>query len=214
MYLLINTIREKSSIALFDLKKEIISNQWDSKNNQSEGLLIAVDKMLMKSKQSLKNLKGVGVINGPGSYTGIRVGVGIANALAYSLQIDVLGISILELMSAYYFSRSKNKEVIALMHAIYDKFYYARYAKKGEALLLKECGNEKIIKITNENTNQYIMFNEGGAEGLKIENCEYFNEKQRRFIEKYFSIKFKKSNKKNKTATPFYLNKPKLALSR
>ncbi len=213
MYLLINTIREKSLIALFDLKKEIKFNQWDSRNNQSEELLIAVDKLLKTSKRSLKDLKGVGVINGPGSYTGIRVGVGIANALAYSLQINILGISILEIMSAYYFSRNKDKEVVALMHAIYDKYYYARYAKKGETLLLKECGNEKIIKIINENANKYIIFNEGEAVNFKLESCEYFDEKQRLFIEKYFLSELIKSKKQNKIATPFYLNQPKLTLS-
>ncbi len=59
---------------------------------QSEELLPEIDKLLAKNKVKLKDLKGIIVVCGPGSYTGLRVGISAANALAYGLGIPIVGI--------------------------------------------------------------------------------------------------------------------------
>ncbi|MDP2918030.1 MAG: tRNA (adenosine(37)-N6)-threonylcarbamoyltransferase complex dimerization subunit type 1 TsaB [bacterium] len=60
--------------------------------NHSEELLPAVEKILKRNKIALKDLAGVGVAAGPGSFTGVRVGVAAANALGFALDIPVIGI--------------------------------------------------------------------------------------------------------------------------
>lgn len=59
-------------------------NQWGS-----QVLLSLVDKILKKNKLNYKDLKEIEVEKGPGSFTGLRVGVSVANALAFSLKIPV-----------------------------------------------------------------------------------------------------------------------------
>ena len=80
----IDTTTEISSIALGD-KSEV----WLGNRNQSMDLLPKIDNLLKKNKISFDQIKGVVVVNGPGSYTGIRIGVSVANALGLALNVPV-----------------------------------------------------------------------------------------------------------------------------
>lgn len=94
MILAINTGSENNSIALYyppKIKDEIV---WQTSHTQSQELLPKIDKLLKSNKIKLSDLKTIGVFQGPGSYTGLRVGISIANTLAWSLNIPVIGIKI------------------------------------------------------------------------------------------------------------------------
>ena len=62
--------------------------------DQSEKILPLIEKELKASQFKLTDLKGIGVIQGPGGFTSLRIGISTANALAYALQIPVVGISL------------------------------------------------------------------------------------------------------------------------
>lgn len=53
-------------------------------------LLIAIDKLLKKANVSLKEIKNIKVKRGPGSFTSLRTGISIANALSYALALKDL----------------------------------------------------------------------------------------------------------------------------
>lgn len=91
MILLIDTANpEKTKLVLFNTKGDGIDTKiWASFANQSEELLGEVDKLLSKNEFNKKDLTEILVNPGPGSYTGIRVGVTTANLLALSLNIPV-----------------------------------------------------------------------------------------------------------------------------
>jgi tRNA threonylcarbamoyl adenosine modification protein YeaZ len=57
----------------------------------SQALLGLIDKVVKEAGIALRDLNEVEVSTGPGSYTGLRVGVAVANALAFALQIPVNG---------------------------------------------------------------------------------------------------------------------------
>lgn len=63
-------------------------------HTQSQELLPKINKLLESHKVKLSNLKAIAVFQGPGSYTGLRVGISVANALAWSLDIPVVEIKI------------------------------------------------------------------------------------------------------------------------
>lgn len=69
---------------------------WISYRNQSKELLPKIDKLLRKHKIKPEQLKWVSVNLGPGSFTGLRVGISIANTFGYGLNIPVIGKSNLE----------------------------------------------------------------------------------------------------------------------
>lgn len=70
-----------------DLSDNLIKEQ----SLGSQVLLSLIDHILAKNNLTPKDLTAICVNTGPGSYTGIKVGVSVANALAFSLSIPVNG---------------------------------------------------------------------------------------------------------------------------
>lgn len=91
MVLYINTKDQK--FVTVSLKKEGRILKSLSKQNAygSQELLPLIEKLLKGQKLTVKDLKAVEVETGPGSFTGIKVGVAVANALGYSLNIPING---------------------------------------------------------------------------------------------------------------------------
>lgn len=88
--LAIDTTSDETGIGLVgEGKPKIIL--WVSHRNQSKELLPKIDGLLKREKVKLAELKWVVVNLGPGSFTGLRVGISTANALGYGLNIPVIG---------------------------------------------------------------------------------------------------------------------------
>lgn len=94
MFLFIDTSqKEEMIIALVKLNAEVLDKMvFKVKQNHSEKLLPAIEKILRKNQLRLKGLQGIGVVRGPGSFTGVRVGVACANTFGFSLNIPVKGV--------------------------------------------------------------------------------------------------------------------------
>lgn len=76
---------------------EYISN---IKRNHSTRVLPAIDFLLKDCNMSLNDIDKIVVANGPGSYTGLRIGVTIGKTLAWTLNLPIVGVSSLQLMAA------------------------------------------------------------------------------------------------------------------
>ena len=93
MFLYLDTTEEDTRIKLFNKKGKIHDQKnWQSQRNQSEELILEIDNMLSKNKLAKSELLGIIVNQGPGSYTGLRVGLSTSNAIAFSLDIPILGV--------------------------------------------------------------------------------------------------------------------------
>lgn len=91
MILYINTKdREKVTVSL---KKDgkLVDRLSEENKYGSQVLLPLIEKILKKHKLKYEDLESIEVETGPGSFTGIRVGVSVANALGYTLGIPVNG---------------------------------------------------------------------------------------------------------------------------
>jgi len=67
-----------------------------SKILKAQNVLLLIEKILEKHKLKPSNLTAIKVNTGPGSFTGLRVGVAVANTLAWSLKIPVNGKKLVE----------------------------------------------------------------------------------------------------------------------
>lgn len=92
MILFINNLRiSQLNVGLFEkgnfywLKKSI-------SQKKNEKILLTINKILDKNNKTIKDLKGILVVNGPGSFSGIRVALSVANTLAWALNIPAIGI--------------------------------------------------------------------------------------------------------------------------
>jgi tRNA threonylcarbamoyladenosine biosynthesis protein TsaB len=63
----------------------------ESKEGSSQMLLPFIDEILISEGRNLKDIKEIEVNTGPGSFTGLRVGVAIANTLGFVLKVPVDG---------------------------------------------------------------------------------------------------------------------------
>lgn len=87
MKLYINTSQSDKIIVGIDNEKV----ERDSKVQRSQMLLSIISEELDKRGKKINDVKEVEVFLGPGSFTGLRVGVTVANALGWSLKIPVNG---------------------------------------------------------------------------------------------------------------------------
>ncbi len=97
MELSIDTASGIASVAVSDggvLQAEVT---WQCHRNHSVELLPTIDRLLTQAGTTKEDLAAVFVCNGPGMYTGLRVGVSTAQGLAYALKLPVVGVGRLEL---------------------------------------------------------------------------------------------------------------------
>jgi len=97
MELSIDTASELASLALSREGHLADDFAWRSQRNHTVDVLAAIDRLLTRRGVDKRELTAVFVSVGPGMYTGLRVGVSIAQGLARGLQIPAIGVGRLEL---------------------------------------------------------------------------------------------------------------------
>ncbi|MFH0905355.1 MAG: tRNA (adenosine(37)-N6)-threonylcarbamoyltransferase complex dimerization subunit type 1 TsaB [bacterium] len=95
--LAIDTAQAETVIGLGDKIKS-----WISDRDQSKKLLPKIDQLLHRQKVTPKQLRGIVINLGPGSFTGLRVGATVANGFGYGLKIPVVGMSEFDIIRAVY----------------------------------------------------------------------------------------------------------------
>ncbi len=96
----IETSTKNCSIALGKEEKIIDSIDYMEEGySHAEKLHVFIDQILKKNRLQAGNLEAIAVSKGPGSYTGLRIGVSTAKGLAYALNIPLIAISTLEHMA-------------------------------------------------------------------------------------------------------------------
>jgi len=95
MYLFINNISlNKITLGLGQAKKPFDFLNLRNFQNKNDRVLLGIDRLLKKNKKTLSSLKGIIIINGPGSFAGIRVGLSVANTLSWALNIPAVGVNL------------------------------------------------------------------------------------------------------------------------
>lgn len=92
----------KTKVYLKDNRGKTVKILEETRIPGSQVLLTLIKKILKAQKLDFKDVTGIEVNCGPGSFTGLRVGVSVANALGFSLKIPVNGKKIGELVFPKY----------------------------------------------------------------------------------------------------------------
>lgn len=115
MYLYLDTTeRDSFRVALADKGVVLKDKTIYSARAHSEKLLKTINHLLVQSKMSVKDIAGIAVVAGPGSFTSLRVGITTANALGYALAIPVVGVSpdALPAQVARFFNKKITKRIV------------------------------------------------------------------------------------------------------
>jgi tRNA threonylcarbamoyladenosine biosynthesis protein TsaB len=100
MLLAIDTATQRASIALHDGSTLRAECTWEAANRHTVTLLPRVVQLLAASGLTTADLTAIGVCIGPGSYTGVRIGVATAKGLASAGKLGLIGIPTLNILAA------------------------------------------------------------------------------------------------------------------
>jgi tRNA threonylcarbamoyladenosine biosynthesis protein TsaB len=93
MILALRTDKPEAELYLYDGPKELAETKWPAHRELAETLNSKIEEILNKSSISYNDLDGIAIFQGPGSFTGLRIGLSVANALAYAKNIPIVATS-------------------------------------------------------------------------------------------------------------------------
>jgi tRNA threonylcarbamoyladenosine biosynthesis protein TsaB len=176
MALLLNleTATTNCSVSLAKDGVVIAIKEHDTPNySHSEQLHVFIEEVLTEASVKLSDLDAVAVSKGPGSYTGLRIGVSAAKGLCFSLDVPLISIETLKSMASQYKS-SDHDFIIPLLDArrmeVYSKIFdnqlnssretaaeiieehsFLNFLKNGRAILIGSGAAKCQDVIANEN---------------------------------------------------------------
>ncbi|MBX2858184.1 MAG: tRNA (adenosine(37)-N6)-threonylcarbamoyltransferase complex dimerization subunit type 1 TsaB [Cellvibrionaceae bacterium] len=130
---------EVSSVALRYKEKDWLE-YCEEPRSHSKVILPIIDKLLNSAGASLSDLDFIALTNGPGSFTGIRICVGIAQGLAYGAQLPVFTVSTLEAMALQATAELPIKPgqvIVPLLDARMGELYWAAFQNTADTGLIQ-----------------------------------------------------------------------------
>ncbi len=128
-------------------------------------LMPTIDRVLHAAESPLKNIDYIACVVGPGSFTGIRIGISAVKGLLTLQNFKTIPVNSLELLSYINFVRNNDKFVTAITVSTLGKFYVADYSQSkglGEITIktLDEISEEASLSgkkvITDEDINGFV----------------------------------------------------------
>lgn len=84
------TDKPEAEIGIFNGQEQLAYYKWQAHRELAETIHLKINKLLEQQQLTLKDINGIAVYQGPGSFTGLRIGLSVANALAASLKIPII----------------------------------------------------------------------------------------------------------------------------
>lgn len=139
--LAIDTATERCSVAL-RLDGQVIERVSDQPRVAAELVLPMVEAVLKEAGVRLVDLDGIAYGRGPGAFTGVRIGVGVVQGLAFGAGLQTVGISNLAAV-AQQVARPGDR-VLVCMDARMDQVYWSSFAREPSAELVTSTAAERV----------------------------------------------------------------------
>lgn len=130
--LAVDTSSAVASAAVVDGEKLVSEEILNNKLTHSQTIMPMIKSVLEKSEMTVKDIDAFVVVNGPGSFTGLRIGISAVKALAHAADKPCIAVSTLEAM-AYNFP-FEDKLICPIMDARRGEVYNAVYRYNGKAM--------------------------------------------------------------------------------
>ena len=124
-YLTIDTTTKVTALALAEDGKLVAEGFLHTGKTHSERLIPMLDQLLGTAAWKLTELDLIGVVRGPGSFTGIRIGIATAQGLAQVLNLPLLGVLSLDVLAWAGYGRME--DIVPILDARKNEWYTARY---------------------------------------------------------------------------------------
>jgi tRNA threonylcarbamoyladenosine biosynthesis protein TsaB len=131
MILAIDTSTDMSSVAIYGPARGVlVEHTWLSAREQTTQLLPVTQRAMSLVGVSVRDLTGIAVATGPGSFSGVRIGLSAAKTMAYALRIPIWGVPALDAL-AYSQVAVTAAQVCAVLSLGRHRLAWALYRTKG-----------------------------------------------------------------------------------
>ncbi|MDH7445349.1 tRNA (adenosine(37)-N6)-threonylcarbamoyltransferase complex dimerization subunit type 1 TsaB [Aquimarina sp. 2201CG14-23] len=178
--LCIETSTTNCSVALAKDNQIVVSKEdYDTKYSHAERLHQFIDNVINEAGISFKDLSAIAVSKGPGSYTGLRIGVSAAKGLCYGLDIPLISVPTLHALALQV--RSTDGYIVPMIDARRMEVYSAVFSndhiqiRATEAEILSETSFEEYLQ-----QNKVYFIGNGVAKFSEIcthSNAEFITKK-------------------------------------
>lgn len=165
LILLIETATTTCSVALASGDQILALAEQNERNIHASHITLFIDEVMRQGKKAFNQLDAVAVSCGPGSYTGLRIGVSAAKGLCYALDIPLIAIDTLEAMAFGIAGKENYPEDILLCPMIDARrmeVYTAMYSSvlkpvySAEARVLTDTAYDEVL-----NHHPLLLFGDG-----------------------------------------------------
>ena len=174
LFLAIETTTKNCSVALF--KNNVLIDfheEVSDKYMHAERLTLFIINLLNNNSVKFNDIEAVIVSKGPGSYTGLRIGVGTAKGICYALNLPLISVPTLKAM-AYHMAKDKEYDFYCpMINSRRSEFFSSLYDVK----------NNEVISTKSEE--------------MKISNYDLYNDKKVLFFGQNIDVFKNKINQKN-----------------
>lgn len=151
--LAIDTATEACSVALWNNgEKHALFEICPREHTQR--ILPMVQQVLAESGVTLNQLDALAFGRGPGSFTGVRIGIGIAQGLAMGAELPMIGVSTLATMAQGAFRLTGATQVLAAIDARMGEVYWGQYQRQDNGVWV---GESTEAVLTPDRAQQNIM---------------------------------------------------------
>ncbi|MCX7716033.1 MAG: tRNA (adenosine(37)-N6)-threonylcarbamoyltransferase complex dimerization subunit type 1 TsaB [Endomicrobia bacterium] len=136
--LAVDTSTQKLSMSLYSCRKNKIYCYEESVSDHSENLIKFLNKLLIKTNVKLDDITHIGVNTGPGSFTGLRIGLSFVKTLARYLNIKVItttsfNMILWEIINSV--NIEKTLDIITLFPSVKNEFYFCKFRIESKKII-------------------------------------------------------------------------------
>lgn len=170
--LCLNTCFNELFLEVYKDNERFVVNS-DKNLKHSENILLKIDEVLEKSKLSLNDIDVFSIVQGPGSFTGIRIGMATIKAFMIGLgKTKAVQINTLDLIA---FSSKLKEDKVVIVNAGGINYYVASYDKENNLINNYDCIEEKDLEkyVSSKKT---VTINESNFKTNEVINISELNQ--------------------------------------
>ena len=153
-----------ASCAVYEDKVILGEYTLNHKKTHSEKLMPLIEALMKELEIKIQDIDVIAISEGPGSYTGLRIGAAIAKSMAYAVNIPIANVPTTKSLAGNIYDL--NKLIVPVIDAKGGRIYTGIYKyENGELVTVKEqfpCNIEELIELLNE-YNEPVIFNGDGS---------------------------------------------------
>lgn len=173
--LFLDTSSKKLVVILVKDNEILSKKELESINDHASHLVPFIDEILKENNMTTKDIDKIFVVNGPGSFTGTRIGVTVGKTLAFSNNINVIPVSSLK---QYIFSKEGYDYYVSIINDKNNRLYYGIYDKDYNDIIIDKYSTKDIFdKDISKLEGNILTIDENNQELDILKLIDYYKDK-------------------------------------